>query len=120
MLLSILLLLVVILHSLLLHSLLACFVYQTECFLAIVIRQLAFFKCTTLNAFYRVFIGAHGISAAHEAQGIEHSILFFCKRKVHRRVEQADDSTPYDVACMKGGTPITTPSVPVSAASNPC
>ena len=63
--------------------------------------QLAFFKCTALNAFYRVFIGAHGISAAHKAQGIEHSILFFCKRKVHRRVEQADNSTPYDVAWPK-------------------
>src|SRR5215213_2727518 len=67
-----------------------------------------------------VFIGAHGISAAHKAQGIEHSILFFCKGKVHCRVEKADDSTPYDVTCMKYGAPVTTPSVPISAASNPC
>src|SRR5215211_434149 len=67
-----------------------------------------------------VVIVAHGISAAHKAQGIEHSILFFCKGKVHCRVEKADDSTPYDVTCMKYGAPVTTPSVPISAASNPC
>src|SRR5215210_1062393 len=116
-LLLLLILLIVVQHY---YTLLACFVYQADCFLAIILCQLAFFKCTALNTFYRVLIGAHGISAAHKAQGIEHSILFFCKGKVHCRVEKADDSTPYDVACMKYGAPVTTPSVPVSAASNPC
>src|SRR5919108_2120018 len=105
---------------LLLLLLIACFVYQAECFLAVVTRQLALFERTALNAFYSVFIGAYGVSAAHKAQGIEHSILFFCKGKVHRRVKQADYSTPYDVACAKDGAPVATPSVPVCTASNPC
>src|SRR5919108_4302762 len=105
---------------LLLLLLIACFVYQAECFLAVVTCQLAFFKCTALNAFYSIFIGAHSISAAHKAQGIEHSILFFCKRKMNCRVKKADYSTFYNITCAKYGAPVatTTPSVSVPAASN--